>query len=263
MWFDGQAEQFDDTAGLEPAVGRGIAQAILQLSGATGDDVILDMGAGTGAIGWHFATLATRYLGLDLSPRMLEIFRRKLGPLPRHMLLVQADGGRTWPIGARTVTVVFASRVVHHLEPRHFVRETQRVCRPGGCLLVGRVARDADSLPGRLQRHKRTLLAEHGLATPGGGQAVHQVVDACCARGATALPPTTVARWTRSATPRQLLAAWEAKPQLSSAPGKEMSAEQRAAIVNALTDRARAEFGDLDRAQAFAQEYTLQGARLP
>src|SRR5262245_33066409 len=113
MWFDGQAEQFDDSAGLEPAVGRRVAQAILELSGATGDDVILDIGTGTGAVGWHFAGLPNRYLGLDLSRPMLEIFRRKLGQLPPHMLLVQADGDRTWPIGARTVAVVFASRVVH------------------------------------------------------------------------------------------------------------------------------------------------------
>jgi SAM-dependent methyltransferase len=264
MWFDGQAKQFDDSSGIEPAVGRRVAQAILDLSGATGDDLVLDIGAGTGAIGGHFATLPNRYLGLELSRGMLEIFQRKLVPLPRNMLLVQADCDRPWLIGARTVTVVFASRVVHHLKPHHFVQETQRVCRPGGCLLLGRVTRAADSLPGRLQRYKRSLLAEHGFSTPGGGQVVHQVVDACLAMGATALPPTTVARWTRSATPRELLAAWEGKPQLiSGAPSKEMSAEQRAAIVNTLTGWTRAEFGDLDRAQEFAQEYTLEGARLP
>jgi ubiquinone/menaquinone biosynthesis C-methylase UbiE len=264
MWFDGQAKQFDDSAGLEPEVGRRIAQAILDLSGATGDDVILDIGAGTGAIGRHFATFPDRYLGLELSRSMLALFRRKLVPLPRNMLLAEADCDRPWPIGARTVTVVFASRVVHHLKPRHFVQETQRVCRPGGCLLLGRVTRDADSLPSRLQRYKRTLLAEHGFSTPGGGQAVHQVVDASCATGATELPPATVARWTRSATPRQLLAAWEGKPQLiSSVASKKMSVEQRAAIVNALTSWTRAEFGDLDRAQEFSEEYTLHGARMP
>lgn len=264
MWFDGQAKQFDDSSGLEPEVGRRVAQAILDLSGASSDDVILDIGAGTGAIGGHFATLPNRYLGLELSGSMLEIFQRKLVPLPRNMLLEQADCDQPWPVGARTVTVVFASRVVHHLKPQHFVQETQRVCRPGGCLLLGRVMRDADSLPGRLQRYKRTLLAERGFSTPGGGQVVHQVVDACCAMGAAALPPTTVARWKRSATPRQLLAAWEGKPQLiSGAPSKEMSAEQRAAAVKALTDWARSEFGDLDRAQEFAEEYTLRGARLP
>src|SRR5262245_51035838 len=67
MWFDGQAEQFDDSAGLDPAVGRSIARAILQRSGATGDDVILDIGTGTGAVGLHFAALPNRYFGLDLS----------------------------------------------------------------------------------------------------------------------------------------------------------------------------------------------------
>jgi SAM-dependent methyltransferase len=264
MWFDGQADQFDDCAGPGPEMGRRIAQAILELGGATGDDVILDVGAGTGAVGRHFATLPCRYLGLDLSGPMLEVFRRKLGPPPRHVLLVRADGDRPWPVRDRALAVVFASRMVHHLLARHVVHEVLRVCRPGGCLLLGRVERDADSLPSRLRRQKRRLLADHGLRTRGGGQAVRQVLDDCCARGATALPPTTAARWGRSGTPRQLLAAWEGKPRLdSSAQGEEMSAGQRAAIVSALADWARGEFGDLDRVQEFAEEYTLQGARLP
>ena len=132
--------------------------------------------------------------------------------------------------------------------------------RPGGCLLLGRVNRDADSLPSRLQRRKRALLAEQGFSKEGGGQAIQRVVDASCAMGATELPPATVARWTRSATPRQLLAKWEAKPQLmSGASSKKMSAEQRAAIVDALIGWTRAELGDLDRAQEFTEEYTLHG----
>jgi hypothetical protein len=131
-------------------------------------------------------------------------------------------------------------------------------------LLLGRVAREADSLPSRLQRQKRRLLAAHGLPTGSGGQAVQQVLDDCCARGAAALPPAVAARWSRSLTPRQLLAAWEGKPHLSSgAGGTGMNANQRAAVVSALTDWARGEFGDLDRAQEFAEEYTLQGVRLP
>jgi hypothetical protein len=42
-----------------------------------------------------------------------------------------------------------------------------------------------------------------------------------------------------------------------------LDADERLAIVNDLTDRARAEFGDLDRVELFVEEYTLQGARLP
>ncbi|HEX7138169.1 MAG TPA: methyltransferase domain-containing protein [Vicinamibacterales bacterium] len=260
MWFDGQAKEFEDSAGLEPGVGRRVAEAIVELSGATGDDLILDIGAGTGTIGRHFATLPHRYLGLELSGRMLAVFQQKLDPMPPNISLAEADCDRRWPADDRTVTAVFASRVVHHLKPRHFVEETQRVCRPGGCLLFGRVTRDPESLPGRLQRYKRTLLTEYGFSKAGGEQAVRHVLDDCRAMGATPLPPTTVASWTRSVTPRQLLDAWERKPALTSGGMTTgMSAEQRAAAVKALTSWTRAEFGDLDRTHEVAEDYRLQG----
>jgi ubiquinone/menaquinone biosynthesis C-methylase UbiE len=264
MWFDGQADQFDDTAGLAPGVGLAIAQAILELSQCTSADPILDVGTGTGAIGLHFSELSIRYLGFDLSLPMLDVFRRKLGPLPQHMLLLQADSERPWPIRERALAVVFASRVVHHLSTPHFVHEVWRVCRPGGCLLLGRVTRAADSLPSRLQRHKRALLAEHGLRTGGGGQAIQQLVAACCEHGATPLVSTSVARWTRTTTARQLLATWQRKPQLvSRAQRHSLNPEERTVVVRALTDWARQEFGDLDRPEEFTEEYTLQGVRLP
>lgn len=264
MWFDGNAERFDDMSGLDPAVSSRIGQAILDLSGAAGDDVILDIGAGTGAIGRHFAASPQRYVALELSRSMLAIFQRKLNAQDRNVFLAEADCNEPWPISARAVTVVFASRVVHHLSSSHFVEETARVCRPGGCLLLGRVTRDPEGLPARLQRQKRALLAEHGLSSADGGGAVRRVVEATRAMGATELPPATVARWTRGATPRQLLSAWEAKPQLiSGASTRQMSAEERAAIVDALTGWARAQFGDLDRVHEFTEEYTLGGARLP
>jgi SAM-dependent methyltransferase len=264
MWFDGQVDRFDECAGLEPAVGRRVALTILELSGSLVDGVILDVGAGTGAIGLHFATLSGRYLGLDQSQRMLELFREKLEPLPRHMLLLLADSDRSWPIHDHALSVVFASRVAHHLQMQHFIRELVRTCRPGGCLLLGQVTRDADSLPTRLQRYKRSLLMEHGIHTRGGGQAIQQLVGACCALGATALEPSPIARWTRTTTPRQLLAAWEGKPQLnSSVSGNAMSPDQRTAIMSALTDSARDGFGDLDRPHEFSEAYTLHGVRLP
>jgi SAM-dependent methyltransferase len=264
MWFDEQAEQFDDSAGLEPAVGRGIAQNILELGGCTGDDIILDIGAGTGTIGLHFADLSSRYLALDVSRPMLETFLRKLKPLPQQMLLVQADGDRPWPIRDHALAVVFASRVAHHLHMQHFVQEVFRTCRSGGHLLLGRVKRGADSLPGRLQRYKRTLLAEHGLCTFSGDQAIQQIADACRLQGATALPPITVAQWNRTTTAGRLLASWERKPQLNSrAQENVLNAEQRAAVVESLTEWARHEFHDLDRPQEFTEAYTVQGVRLP
>jgi SAM-dependent methyltransferase len=264
MWFDGQADQFDDCSGLAPDVGERIARAVLDLGGAAGGDTVLDLGAGTGAVGRHFAALPVHYVGLDQSGRMLAVFRRKLEPWPHNLLLLRADGDRPWPVRDHSLAVVFASRVAHHLRPDHFVREVWRCCRPGGAVILGRVTREPDSLPSRLQRSKREVLTGLGVQTRTGGQAVRQVVDLCRTRGATELGPVAVARWRRAATPRQLLAAWEAKPQLSScAPGAAMSADVRAAAVAALGERARREVGDLDRPQEFTEEYTLCGARLP
>jgi SAM-dependent methyltransferase len=201
---------------------------------------------------------------MDLSLPMLEVFRRKAGPLPGNMLLLQADSDRPWPVRDGTLAVVFASRVVHHLSAAHFIREVWRVCQPGGSLLLGRVTRAAESLPSRLQRHKRTLLAEHGLRAGGGGQAVQQLVADCLERGATPLDPARVANWTRTTTARQLLTAWEGKPQLMSRTlGTSLNPEARTAIVTALTDWARQEFGDLDRPEEVEEEYLLQGVRLP
>src|SRR5262249_458703 len=115
-----------------------------------------------------------------------------------------------------------------------------------------------------LQRHKRTLLAEHGLRGGAGEQAIHQLVAVCCEQGATPLATTSVAQWTRTTTARQLLTTWEGKPQLTSSPrGQCLSTEGRAAIIQALTDWARQELGDLDRSEEFIEEYTLQGVRLP
>ena len=260
MWFDGQAKEFDDSAGLEPGVGRRVAEAIVELSGATSDDVIVDVGAGTGTIGSHFAHSPHRYLGLERSRDMLSIFHRKLEPLAPNMLLLETDCDAPWPIASATAKIVFASRVIHHLNLRHFVEETQRVCRRGGCVLFGSVKRDADSLPNRLKQRKRALLVDRGLAIGSGDESTRQVLDAFCALGATALPATTAARWTRTTTPREILNAWEGKPQLtSSAVSKGMNAEQRTAAVNTLREWTVAEYGDLDRSQEFAQEYVLRG----
>jgi ubiquinone/menaquinone biosynthesis C-methylase UbiE len=264
MWFDGQAEQFDDSAGLERGVGRSIAQAIRELSGCTGDDILLDVGAGTGAIGVHFAGLSSRYVGLDRSRPMLEIFQRKLTAWPKHMLLLQADSDRRWPIRDHALAVIFASRVAHHLQTQHFVQEVFRVARSGGHLLLGHVRREADSLPSRLQRYKRTVLAEYGVRTRAGHRAIQEITDTCCLRCASPLPPTTVTQWSRTTTARRLLASWEKKPQLNSGvEGNALDAAQRAAAVNVLTSWAQDEFGDLDRPHEFSETYALEAVRLP
>jgi SAM-dependent methyltransferase len=264
MGFDTQAGTFEDYAGLEPAVGGDVARAVLEVGRVASNDLLLEVGAGTGTVGRHLAALPCLYVGLDLSRPMLEMFRQKLGDSSGPALLLQADAERPWPVGDQAAAVVYASRVVHLLEAESFVREVLRVVRPGGCLLLGKVTRDSDSVRSRLQRQKRTLLAEHGIQTRAGEQAITHILDACHARGALPLAARTVARWTRTTTVRDVLDGWEAKPLLSnSARAERWDAGLRATLVNALADWARHEFGDLDRRMEYMEQYTLQGVQLP
>ena len=44
---------------------------------AGADDLVVELGSGTGEIGAHLARLPVRYVGLDSSPAMLDVFRSK------------------------------------------------------------------------------------------------------------------------------------------------------------------------------------------
>src|SRR5579885_2537082 len=143
--FDALAEGFDRRTGLDPAAVADIAAGVLELVGPlAGGHRAIEIGAGTGDIGLELARRAERYVGIDLSAPMLDVFRSKVsgGPARRRPpLLVQADADGDWPVRGASITVVFASRVAHLLEVGHVVAESRRVCKSGGCFVVGRIER--------------------------------------------------------------------------------------------------------------------------
>jgi ubiquinone/menaquinone biosynthesis C-methylase UbiE len=87
---------------------RAVAGALLEMVSARPGDVVLEIGAGAGDIGQHFAS-AVGYVGMDSSPAMLGVFRSKLS----DARLVLGDAERDWPVRDGTVTAVLASRVAH------------------------------------------------------------------------------------------------------------------------------------------------------
>ena len=54
-----------------------MARAIVEQANAGADDLVLELGAGTGEIGVHLARLPVRYVGLDSSQAMLDVFRAR------------------------------------------------------------------------------------------------------------------------------------------------------------------------------------------
>jgi ubiquinone/menaquinone biosynthesis C-methylase UbiE len=257
--FDAQAAEFDRRVGLPEADCRAIAAAVLDLGGAGAGDRVIEIGAGTGLIGAWMAShpARVRYLGLDLSRGMLEVFRRRTGAGPAR--LVQADGARTWPLADGSTRLVFSSRAIHLLPLAHVVDELFRVGVAGGAACVlGWVERAPESVKARMSREMQRRLRERGFAPRTAGS--RRLMEACRARGAVELPRRVVRRWTVRQTPAASIAQWRSKPGIG---GIVLPPGVQEEVLGELEAWARGELGGLSAGRESEEAFVLEGVRLP
>ncbi len=76
--------RYDARVGLPESVGAAVAAEIMACAELQTGDLVLELGAGTGEIGVHLARLPVRYVGLDSSPAMLDVFRAKAAQARRR-----------------------------------------------------------------------------------------------------------------------------------------------------------------------------------
>ena len=253
--FDGQAAQFDRRVGLPESDCRAIAAAVIALAGAGEGDRVLEIGAGTGMIGRWFLEHPVRYVGLDRSRGMLEVFRRRPGA--GRAGLVQADGALPWPLPAGAARVIFSSRAMHLLPLAHVVEEVRRVGTASGVCLLGWVERDPESVKARMSREMQRLVRERGFTPRTAGS--RRFLAACRERGAAELPRTAVARWPARHSPRQSLDSWRGKLGLG---GLVLPPGVQESVLDELEAWARRTFGDLDAESSAEETYVLDGVRL-
>lgn len=256
--FDALAAGYDARSGLPSGVGQTVAEAIVRLGRVSADDLVLELGAGTGEIGTHLAALPTRYVGMDTSPAMLEVFRTKASPESPRLLVGDADSD--WPLPASSTRVIFASRVIHLLLPEHVAREATRVCQPGGYVMLGRVNRDPDSLKERLRHHRQYLLREAGIQPRQGESGSRQVIERLAHAGWTDLGRQVVAAWTGDISVAQILAEWGTLSRMGSV---EVESPMREHILGEIREWAGHEFGNLDRSWPYREQYMMDIAQLP
>ncbi len=256
--FDEQAPRYDARVGLPESVSAAVARAVVERAHAGADDLVLELGAGTGEIGVCLERLPIRYVGLDASAAMLDLFRAKASPAAPSLIVADCD--RPWPLPDGSVSVVFASRVIHLLQPGHVARETMRVCRPAGLLILGRVVRDREGVTERLRRQRLELMAAAGITARQGEAGTRRVLAEVVDRGGESLGRQFVAEWISETTPAAVIADWESLARMGSVV---VDAATRGSILDALRDWARAEFGDLDRPRAFPAHYAIDIVRVP
>lgn len=256
--FDAQAAGYDARTGLPPGVSEAVAEAVVRLGVVSAEDLVLEIGAGTGEIGAYLAALAPRYLGFDASPAMLQVFRARAAPGAPRLLV--ADGDDRWPVPDGGVRVVFASRVIHLLDPDHIVREATRVSQPGGYVMLGRVHRDPDGLKERLRRRRQQVLRETGIQPRSGDAGARQVIARLTQAGWTDQGRHSVAAWTDASSAGEIIAEWDTLTRMGSV---EVDGVTRARILGTMREWAEREFGELDRTWPFREEYVLDIAQRP
>ena len=227
-------------------------------AGLQTDDLVLEIGVGTGEIGTHLARLPVRYVGIDTSAAMLQLFRQKLGEGPASLLL--ADASQVWPLDDAAVSVVFASRVIHLLDAEHVARETARVCRPGGWLMLGRVLRDEDGVKERLRQRRLELLRQAGVGPLRGREGVRRVVEHCLSAGGESMGRRVVAEWSGAISPAEVIADWTSLSRVGSVA---VDPIRRQKILVELQTWARTELSDLDQPEAYRERYAIDVVRLP
>ena len=90
---------------------------------------LLDIGCGHGRLLSYVRDRVTRYAGAD-------VVRYPEFPSEAEFIRIDLDTGRV-PLDAAAVDIVAAVETIEHLEnPRAFMREVTRLCRPGGWMIV-------------------------------------------------------------------------------------------------------------------------------
>lgn len=245
--FDSVAATFERHRALSDGVPQAIRAAVLEAGGAASPR-LLDLGAGTGRIGWPFVEAGDDYVGLDLSFGMLRRFTQRAD---RHApRLVQADGEHL-PFRDATFDTVMLIQVFGGMRGwRRLLAEARRVLRSAGVLVLGRTVTPPDGLDARMKQQLALELDQ--LGAPSDRTNTRQDAQGWLeqtARGTRLV----AAKWTAERTPRGFVGRHRTGARFSALP----AAVQEEALRR-LAVWAEATFGSLDAASAEPHAFELQ-----
>jgi ubiquinone/menaquinone biosynthesis C-methylase UbiE len=109
---------------------------VAQFTAFRGKDV-LEVGCGIATDGLEFAKNGARYVGVDLTPKSIELAKERFGLFGVPGRFEVANAEECLPLPDDSFDHVYSFGVIHHSPaPERIVREIYRVLRPGGTLTV-------------------------------------------------------------------------------------------------------------------------------
>jgi len=243
--YDAVAPQFDRHRALPEAAAKAVRATVL--GALPPHPRLLDLGAGTGRIGWPFIGAGDDYVGVDLSFGMLRAFKER----QRAAALAQADGCAL-PFSDRVFDGVLLVQIFGGLKRwRALIDEALRVLRPGGALMLGRTRAPDDGVDARMKRQLDFILSDR--ATPAEknnsrAQAEHRLEEL-----AATLDHIDAAHWQATRSPRDFIDRHADGARFGGLPE-----ETRADALNQLAAWAEKTFGCLDAAFTETHRFTLR-----
>jgi SAM-dependent methyltransferase len=239
--FDAIASDFERFRALPLGVPAAVREALWGLPGLGKEARLLDLGAGTGRVGFAFVERQDRYVGVDSSRGMLDQFAAKARdagvPAP---WLVQADG-RKLPFASGSFDAVLIVQVLSGVAGwRRLIGEARRVVRADGAVVMGRSVGPSDGLDARLRAALATMMSEAGIEGGRRGAALDEAVADLAAR-ARGQVQVVAARWESRRTPNDFLARHRTGARFATLPPA-----VREELLSSLAKWATSTFGSLE-----------------
>ncbi len=140
--FSRQAVPFAELPGHSQSM-----QLLIDLSGVSASDTVLDLACGPGLVACEFAPFAHHVTGIDLTPKMIEQAEERQKARGLANLSFQVGDVLPLPFPDASFSVVLTRYSFHHfLDPKAVLEEMVRVCKPGGKILVIDVVQPPDKV---------------------------------------------------------------------------------------------------------------------
>lgn len=260
MQFDKQADIYDKRTGLGEKTAQNIAASLDQIIKPYLAGQFLEIGAGTGEIGYFLQDLAIPYVGIDLSSGMLDVYRKRFG---QHAIphLIQTDGNEPWPFEKDSISVFFSSRAMHQLDHHNVLRQLEKLSTPASSILIlGNVKRNKNSVKAIMRKEMHTVLNEFGLKEKSGQSNRNLLFETLEQKGGDRLAPITASRWQVSHSPIESINSWKAVDGIAGQPVDQIIKNQ---ILETLILRAEEKFTDIKQALETEETYELNAIKLP
>lgn len=117
-----------------------LRERIVTLAAPRPDDVVVDIGAGTGLLTLALAGTVERVWAIDVSSRMIDYLRAKSASAGFTNVETVIASAVSLPLVDATAQLVVSNYCLHHLDEhgkRRAIAEIARVLEPGGRLVVG------------------------------------------------------------------------------------------------------------------------------